>query len=411
MNLDDLDDYNRFGPHPVNDQAYGYGNGPDYESLSLNTEAPSYIDDDWSVAESNDCLAKGSITLFADIDFDLDQEMLIDNVLPQTGITMLFAPSGMGKTFVALDLALSIARGVPFAGMHETKQGHVLVLALEAPRGVCKRIGALREHFNISEAPFGLVDYPLDLCDPRSVTGIIDLIRQYMSEHNSEVALLIIDTLNRAMPGRDENGPKDAGAAIAGLQRIQRATGRCILVVHHPGKDEGRGARGHSSIFAAMDAVLAIEGEKSDPVRRLLVKKLKDGIDGIHVCSYRLQQVSLGIDSRHREVTSAIANWCQGEKAKRRAMPTGAQQALLNHLDQLVINGEFQVFPNRDGVPANAKCVASDRLLDRAIRGGDVAITDERRNARTSIRTQIRKLQSDGIVHQFDGFVWRINER
>ena len=47
----------------------------------------------------------------------------------------------MGKTFVALDMALSIAKGLPFHGL-PTKQGAVAYIAGEGARGLLGRIEA-----------------------------------------------------------------------------------------------------------------------------------------------------------------------------------------------------------------------------------------------------------------------------
>src|SRR5690606_31022552 len=77
--------------------------------------------------------------------------------------------------------------------------------------------------------------------------------------------VVIIDTLNRAAPGMDENSSVDMGHAIHAAKLIQQGLGGLVLLVHHSGKDAAKGMRGHSSLYAALDA--ASEVKRSGPDR------------------------------------------------------------------------------------------------------------------------------------------------
>ena len=76
-----------------------------------------------------------------------------------------------------------------------------------------------------------------------------------MREQHGRVALVVIDTLARAMTG-NENAPEDMGRFVAACGRIREACEGHVLIVHHCGKDQARGARGHSSLRAATDVEL-----------------------------------------------------------------------------------------------------------------------------------------------------------
>src|SRR5579864_4083340 len=79
-------------------------------------------------------------------------EWRIDKLLPIGGLTMLYAPQGQAKTFLALDLALSIASDQPFHG-RKVKPGSVIYVLGEGRGGLKKRIIAwLREH-RLSDVP------------------------------------------------------------------------------------------------------------------------------------------------------------------------------------------------------------------------------------------------------------------
>ena len=67
------------------------------------------------------------------------------------------------------------------------------------------------------------------------------------------VVWIIIDTLNRALAGGDENSSKDMGAVISAVDRIQRATGAHCSLIHHVPVDRTDRMRGHGSVLGAVD--------------------------------------------------------------------------------------------------------------------------------------------------------------
>ena len=112
--------------------------------------------------------------------------------------------------------------------------------------------------------------------------------------------LVVVDTLARVLAGGDENTGQDMGAVIDRLDRIRRETGAAILLVHHEGKDSSKGARGHSSLLAAVDCALEIK----DGV--LKVEKQRDGQTGARF-GFKIRQVPLGTSAKGKAVTSAVA--------------------------------------------------------------------------------------------------------
>jgi hypothetical protein len=86
--------------------------------------------------------------------------------------------------------------------------------------------------------------------------------------------LVIIDTLARCLVGGDENSAKDVGLANSAVDRIRRATGGAVLLVHHTRKNDNT-ERGSGSLRGAADAMIAV-GKKGDVVT-LSCDKMKDG--------------------------------------------------------------------------------------------------------------------------------------
>ncbi|MBX9265093.1 helicase RepA family protein, partial [Klebsiella pneumoniae] len=90
------------------------------------------------------------------------------------------------------------------------------------------------------------------------------------------VQLIVIDTLARCFGGNDENDAKDMGAFIEGCDTIKRETGATVLVVHHSGKDDTKGARGSSAFRAALDAEFNVRREGDGGAIILTCTKVKD---------------------------------------------------------------------------------------------------------------------------------------
>ena len=366
------------------------------------------LSEDAVQAEVNELLA--GFTALEDISLNPDDdEYLVEDVLPSQGVGFLYGPSGLGKTFVALDVGLAIARGIPFANKFDTEQGAAVFIALEAPSGVTKRIATYKREHRVNGGSFHLLKYALEICDQDSVAGLIRRLKALETHIAAKVRLVIFDTLSKAMPGRDENATKDMSLAIRHMEAIQRATGGCIVAIHHPGKDQDRGMRGHSNVAAGADFILRVKGEKNG-LSELWIEKLKDGEDNKHIATYRLETRHLGTTTKKgRDITSAVIAWVEGERAKRHVKLTAKQQAILDNLDQLIIEGRFEITNEADGIPGGKQAVAVNDLIERCIKGGIVTSSEQPRSAKQSIRNQIAGLQQKGALHQFDGKVWRLS--
>jgi hypothetical protein len=212
-------------------------------------------------------------------------EYLIPGVLPHRGLGFLYGPSGHGKSFVALDMGLSIASGIAYAG-RPTRRANVLYLVAEGASGLKKRTDAWAVH-NPHGDPgdrFKVLPEAINLADPNGVdTGYIAAIAE---ENKSEV--VIVDTMARAMTGFDENSARDIGVFIGNSELLARAIDGLVLPVHHTGKDVTRGMRGNSAAFGGAEVVIECmrdanevtlknpkmkDDEEFSPLRFTMVKK------------------------------------------------------------------------------------------------------------------------------------------
>src|SRR5688572_14848212 len=77
-----------------------------------------------------------------------DPEWLIDSIMQVDSQVTLYGPSGEGKSFVALSMALTIATGLTWLG-HQVKKGPVIYVAAEGGRGIRKRVTAWMKHHGV----------------------------------------------------------------------------------------------------------------------------------------------------------------------------------------------------------------------------------------------------------------------
>lgn len=254
---------------------------------------------------------------FEDVEPSLHANDFVERLLVTGAMSVLYGQSNCGKTFFALDIALHVARGATWFD-REITQGPVLYLALEGGHGIRNRIVAYRTEHDLDDAvlPFYVVPQSLNLLDPAGdLAAIIKTAEELAAIAGVKLTLIVVDTLSRAMAGGNENAPEDMTALVAAGDYLRKATGAHVMWVHHSGKDEARGARGHSSLRAATDT--EIEVISDDNGRRAEVRKQRD-LEGGDTIQFELHSVELGTNHRGKTVTSCVVRSPEsGGSAKR----------------------------------------------------------------------------------------------
>jgi hypothetical protein len=246
---------------------------------------------------------------FEDVE-PLKAAWILKNILPRNGIGAIWGPPGSGKSFLALHLALSIARGSDVLGAR-CNRGGVLYLAAEDPDGIRLRIAAWRQEHGAEPTPFLFVPVPVGFTagDPNHVAALVDLAKEQTAGFESRgapLALIITDTFARSLPGLDENSAPEMSSAIAALTDLAHELNALVLIVHHAGKDSSRGERGHSSLRAALDVSLEVVRNDKMEARALKLSKSKNATDGT-TWPFELKSVVLGTDDDGDRITSCVA--------------------------------------------------------------------------------------------------------
>lgn len=229
---------------------------------------------------------------------------LIKRLLPRLGISMIYGDSTAGKTFLAIDMAMAIARGVPTWCGSKVAQGKVVFVAAEDAAGVELRYHAYLKNAGIRESEldgqFTIICQAPNLLDDNYVLALIKGI--------GHADLIIMDTLASVMAGGNENTGESMGKVIDSAKRIAMETGSVVLLIHHSGKNQAAGARGWSGMRAGVDAEFCITQDKDGKTRVIEATKIKNGVQG-EKFAFMLQQVDLGRDEDGEPESSCVVQF------------------------------------------------------------------------------------------------------
>lgn len=303
----------------------------------------------------------------------------------------LYGPSASGKSFLAFGLAAAIAEGGRWFDCRVTA-APVVYVALEGEHGFKLRAAAW-ETRNGRELPehLHMVLQPFRLTSPEDVQALAAVV--------PPGAVVFLDTLNRAAPTADENASKDMGEILEAVKRLQALTSGLVVLVHHTGKDAARGLRGHSSLFAALDA--AVEVSRDGDRREWKVAKSKDGEDG-QARAFRLSVVDVALDQEDDSITSCVVEPDQSaEEVNRVKLPQGGNQKLALDLlrEQFKAKGRTGI----EGAPPLRLCLEVEAAISAV--AASLPVPKDRKNERA--RNAVTGLISRGVLVCRGGWIWQ----
>lgn len=328
----------------------------------------------------------------------LDHLWLIDGVLPLNGFAVLYGRPGSAKTFTAIAMALSIASGEPDWRGHSIEPGAVLYLSLEGQGMFGNRLAAWRSLTGRTAPHFFRSPTPLTLrTSEGDAQAVIAAGRAVAERAGAPVRLVVVDTLARAMAG-NENASEDMGAFVRACDAIRVALSCCVLVIHHSGKTEASGMRGHSSLLGAVDTELhMIDGG-------VRVDKQKDGEEGA-IYGVALETVPLGVSAKGQSVRSAVAVPADyvPSPPEKKALPDNARHVL----EALTIFVDDFGKPNPAGTgwpePGRFRVVEWDAFRAFA---RDRMPQEGQRKKNEAVRRGVNLLIKAGVAAMNGGFVW-----
>ena len=249
----------------------------------------------------------------ADVQAEPSAIPLIHGLISKGQLVMIAGPSGSGKSVFQLHLGAALLNAPVVFGYAIPKRARFLYVNLEGD--LKHRLEAIEQHhpgwsFPAPEAIF--LTRPWRLNDWDSVEGLAHHVQQA-----GGVDVIFIDTLNRAIPGSDENLSTDMGVVIKHSNRLIELTGAAVVLTHHTGKAKERGPRGHSSLYAALDTCIMVDQAESG-LRTIELIKTRQGAGG-DMRYFSIENIALGEDDYGLPVVGPALTEIEGSPEVERA--------------------------------------------------------------------------------------------
>ena len=217
---------------------------------------------------------------------------LIDRHIPEQSLGFLYSAPGVGKTFLTLDMALHIATGQSeWYGdpIHVDPKACVLYITAEGAFDFNARVTAwcTKNQIDPDKARFALIEQAVNFLDADAINK---LCRTIDATIQARPALIVVDTVSRALPGADENLQKEMTRFVAACDLVKERYKTAVLGIHHAGKSGDM--RGSTVLLGAGDYVFRLDRKKGASVGRLTCEKMKAAPDGWDE-PYRFDTVAL----------------------------------------------------------------------------------------------------------------------
>jgi AAA domain/Primase C terminal 2 (PriCT-2)/RepB DNA-primase from phage plasmid len=334
----------------------------------------------------------------------------VEDLLRDNEFSVIYGESNCGKTFFMLDLAMHVALGKEWRGK-QVEQGGVIYAALEGGHGTRNRIAAFKKHYNLNVLiPLAVIPSNLNFLDTNGDIQELSCAIQEAKSRLGNVKLIVIDTLARAISGGDENSSMDMGQLIINADILRSITGAHIAFIHHSGKDSAKGARGHSSLRAAVDT--EIEISRFDTMSPSSIKIVKQReMEMIDEMAFTLSRIELGTNQRGKPVTSCVVLPSDVQEKQHDIRLTAIQQFVYDALIESLIRYGVERDVQKD-MP-RVKCVSYDEMrIVLEDRGYKEMMEESKKTTSEQIKSATQSarvaLKRAGKIN-FDGrFVWAV---
>lgn len=277
-----------------------------YDGLSL---PQNYLDQLAKQVNPNSSLSAMADTIDDDDDLEFFSELnhensadyIVNELIMEASFNVVFGPSGSGKSFLTTDLVSHIALGKDWSDFKIREQRPVIYVCAEAGNSYGKRAEAVRMKLGISDSiphadfPIAASKKPIDLTDKKAIAKLVKKVKKMKRITNREKGVCVIDTLATAFGGGNENNSQDMNTVINNLKEFIAETGWAVILVHHSGKDESMGPRGHSALHGAVDTEIKIVYKKKGAAEERSMYVTKSREDEANITrKFNLRTVKVG---------------------------------------------------------------------------------------------------------------------
>lgn len=244
-------------------------------------------------------------------------EWTIQGLVPRRRTVLIYGESQSGKSFETYDIAMSVVRGIEFAG-RRTRRGGVIYVAAEKGAGFVNRMIAYKQYHGISDdddLPFAVLTRRINLwMDAKMIELLAQECKAIAAEWNVPLEAIVIDTHNAATSGASEIKSEDVTVIKDRYEDLIEKTGAGVWIIHH--KNAQGGLRGSLILYNAMETAIeiylvidkhsgAIKDDNGHLIRRAHVRKQSEG-PANDTWDFVLKQIIVGKDEYGENETSCV---------------------------------------------------------------------------------------------------------
>lgn len=340
-------------------------------------------------------------------------DWLVQDFIEAGGVCSFSGMSQAGKTFAVTELAFCIAQGKPFFG-RPVKQGLVIYQVGEGELGFEKRLDGYAKDRGLDLRAVPFIYWPRKVnlfVDDKDTEAMIAEAKAWSAYHKMPIAMLVIDTFNKATRGANEISGQDMGKVINNVERLASELACTVVLIDHLNKSGD--LRGHGSKTGDVtNTIKVISTDKVDQngrkIRRMVLDKNKDGENGQSI-SFVLRQVVVGEDQNGRQETTCVVEPPDGNEDEIIAsgrLPVGMATLLRMVKDTADIEGEAAP-PELVQVPPGRNVAKWDAVVARMRRNWTFTASE----AKAKDKEMARVLADAGRRLLLAGYIGRDNDR
>ncbi len=377
------------------------------------------------------------------------RDWLLKGVLLASTFSLVVGPAGCGKSFLTLDLIMTMALAV----VNQTaprewfgrriKPCGIVYIAAEGQEDFVIRMHAWMQSHGVppdTRLPVFLIPTVIDLRTGDAATKVLieeakAVAAVMRAEFHCEVGMIVVDTFNRALAGGDDSKPEHVGALIKNCTTIREALSTAVLAIHHTVKSGGRmDPRGHGSIRADNDAEIFVNPAQDGAPNDWRVTRNKAGPAGDRH-EFRLRPIEVGRDDNGDPITScfvapgAMESSAEGHDMRDAAAAADTKKPFMTADGRLILSGRLTIvmralhsvieasgeYPPADvPVPHGRRATTYKSWLDEIVskmpgddREGKV-FRDRCRKARDAAA---ERLVNKGVIGMHDDWIWRTGRK
>ncbi len=176
---------------------------------------------------------------------------VVEDLLPSAGLSIFVAKPKVGKSTLARQLALSVARGDDFIG-YKTTKGLVVYLAFE------ERRLDVKNHFTKMGATEA--DTGIKIFAGMAPTDAVVAVREMAEQERP--TLIVVDTLARLVRIKDLNDYSQTTSGLEPILALAREVGSHVCLLHHAKKGKDKGIDtilGSTGLAGTVDNIIQID--------------------------------------------------------------------------------------------------------------------------------------------------------